>query len=109
MAGKRASYVDVNGVNYLVHHYSIPYIDDFFDTNGIRKAEMVNWATHETFILYYEDNSNQPEISELNERFGVSFCGTMLLFKRQKNGTFLTGLNSATLEEGMKCVEWFVF
>ena len=106
LMGPRSAWVDVPVVHYTVHGFSMPSIDDLFEINNIHRAELMDWWNMESFVIYYTDHADLPENIELRARFGVSFQGSILLFKRQKSGTALVNLPTASLDDALNTIEW---
>lgn len=96
-------------MQHVTHDFSEPDLEEFFDDDDtIHKQDLIHYETMVQFVVYWGECNHYPVNTELQEKWGISYRGNLLVMKRRVDGMRFAALQRTQLDQVMECVKWCV-
>lgn len=107
----RAAFVDVSCVQNAVHDFSDPDLTGYFDHGeAIQRVDLLHLHTMTQYVLYWRENNQYPVNDYMQDRWGITYRGKILVFKRRADAMrYSSALRRYHLDAVMECIKWYVF
>lgn len=97
-------------MQHVTHDFSEPFLEEFFgDKDTIHKQDIIHLETMTQFAVYWAECNQSPINDRLQEEWGVSYHGKILVMKRRADGMRFAALRRNQLEQVMPCIKWYVY